>query len=74
MPPNKRDPRVDPKAGDVLRTTSNEDYRVVAIDGGFVLDMPIDPAHPDFGPYPLRNTLSAWRGFMYGAEVIHAAD
>ncbi len=69
----ERDPRNDPRPGDVLRTKSGEAYRVVLVDRTEVVDTPVDDNHCDFGE-ELSNGLGAWRWFMSGAEVIHRGE
>lgn len=65
-----RDPRKDPRPGDVLRLCE-ETYRVLRVDSKGVEDYcesGVDKGNT------LRNSLREWKGYMIDAEVIHAAD
>lgn len=66
----KRDPRVDPKVGDVLRKGRVE-TTVTAVGHGRVAGVTF---HPQFYPREVGSTLVRWRALKRDAEVIHAAD
>jgi hypothetical protein len=67
-----RDPRIDPKPGDILRI-HGDIYRVISTDKGCVVDTPTRESHSDFG-LELNNNIDAWRGFSFNAEIIGVAD
>ncbi len=71
MPPNKRDPRVDPKAGDELRVFYGGRIqwwrRVVSSDRGVWY-------RTSKGRNSKWIPIWRWQEQMKNAEVIHAAD
>jgi hypothetical protein len=67
-----RDPRIDPKAGDILRI-DGDIYRVISADKGRVVDTPASEGHLDFGS-ELNNNIDTWRGFSFNAEIIGMTD
>jgi|GEM_PF-5159192 len=65
-----RDPRIDPKPGDVVKSHSLGTYRVVGVDdNGDVWDEPLDASSADFGTV-LVNSKEEWCNFFAGQEVI----
>ena len=67
-----RDPRVDPKPGDVLGFRKGSFRHIVSTRGQWVV------FHSRCGSQwvnsAMRETLEEWREAMKDAEVIHAAD
>ncbi len=79
MPPTNRNPRVDPKPGDVVEfgpQWQRERYTVTAtsakkLNSGRFLDM----VYYRIGKSEFNCALGSWRGWTKSAaEVIHAAD
>lgn len=70
-PGKARDPRKQPKAGDVLRRASYWNRRVVCVHpDGVVEFQPLRDGEP-WGGIEVTGT---WEAFAKDAEVIHAAD
>lgn len=69
-----RDPRIDPRPGDVVKLGHHGVYRVIANDARIVTDTPTDPQHSDFGE-DLTNRLKQWRMWaMHGVVLQRAED
>lgn len=78
MQPSKRDPRVDPKPGDVLHKMT--DPVMLLITERQVLPVPGGLSHEwvyyrvNDGRATRSTSLNKWRKWAKSAEVIHAAE
>ncbi len=65
----ERDPRVDPKVGDILRMNGCDAIITYINSHGVV----ICKRHPK-GKHPIQWNITAFRWAFQNAEVLHAAD
>jgi len=67
-----RDPRKDPRSGDVLRYQGDCcGWRITRVEDGYVWDTPVDPHDEEFGE-ELSMQIDIWLATASCAEVIHA--
>lgn len=69
----QRDPRIDPRAGDVLRMSDGEQYRVTHA-GELILFRVWNPALQEEVDFDYARTLLVWRGVCASAEVVRLAE
>lgn len=67
----KRDPRVDPRAGDVVRMPDGEQYRVTHADE-LILFRVWTPAFQEEVDFDYARTPLVWRSVCAAATIIHA--
>ena len=62
-----RNQHSDPQPGDVLMYQGKTPYRVVRLEGRWIVDTPVNAGHPDFGE-DLYHTKEEWALFFPASE------
>jgi len=69
-----RDPRIDPRPGDVLRRPRQQRMVLVRYFGGVNYAL-VPGTKPNYGlPHFKWSDLASWRKWAKTAEVVHVAD